>query len=100
MINNTNPQADVDGMVALGVLELLLSPEYSGSWLRELSTEFGVLLTSTDEELLDEAITRTLDQLAIPFVESLPEALRGPYMKTLEERELMLHPERKAVGGI
>lgn len=78
---------DVDGAATLAVVELLLSPEYSTEWLEELAAGLGLELDEKQIEDLDAKITRILDQLAVPFVESLPARPRANYQGTLEGRE-------------
>lgn len=87
---NTEPDevvTDVDGAATLAVVELLLSPEYSTEWLEELAAGLGLELDDKQIEDLDANITRILDQLAIPFVESLPAKPRENYRSTLKGRE-------------
>lgn len=78
---------DVDGAATLAVVELLLSPDFSIDWLEELVVELGLDLNKQQIDELEHSVTRILDQLAIPFVESLPAAPRENYRATLKGRE-------------
>ena len=86
---------NLDDAVTQGVVELLLSPEYGGDWIRELLINAGVEEpTEAQEATVANAIDRVLDQLAIPFVETIAdekdrEACRG----ILKKREAALYPE-------
>jgi len=92
MTDNTQPQIDTDTIHTLALVELLLNPEYTKGWVDDLATELGVDLNEPQLDAVDSAVTRTLDQLAIPFVESLPEAQRAVYQRALKERERAAHP--------
>lgn len=89
-IDQKNP--DLDALVTHAIVELLTNPEYGQSWLRELVAEDERELTEAELETVGIAVDRTLDQLAIPFVESLPEATRGVYRDLLKRREAQAYP--------
>jgi len=89
-IDQKNP--DLDALVTHAIVELLTNPEYGQNWLRELVAEDERDLTEDELETVGVAVDRTLDQLAIPFVESLPEATRGVYRDLLKRREAQAHP--------
>lgn len=82
----TNTAADLDTVIGLAIVEILVNPEHSFEWLRELAESEGIELTEAQGTYLDETVTRTLDQLAIPFIESLPEGERERYRAILERR--------------
>lgn len=91
-MDNSNPKTDVDDLVSLGVIELLLNPEFAGDWLRSFAEEVGLELTFEQETYLNDTVARTLDQLAMPFVESLPEPHRKVYGDLLKRRDQAIHP--------
>ena len=79
-------QINLDDVVTLAIVELLTNPEYGISWIKELSLGQGDELTDAQAELVDTAVVRTMDQLAIPFIQSLPEAQRAVYEQMLRRR--------------
>lgn len=92
-MNAQNPELDLDAALTVAVVELLLNPEYSFGWLKDIASDYSSTpLTEDQVDELDTTLTRTLDQLAIPFVESLPESVRGVYKEILEKRSAALHP--------
>lgn len=86
----TQPQADLDTVVTLAIIELLIQPEYGVAFLEEIARSEGIELTEAQTEHIEVAVNRTLDQLAMPFVESLPEEGlangRAHYEATLRKR--------------
>lgn len=84
---------DADGVVTLAMVELLTNPEYGGSWLQELAEELNVELDDAQLNYLEQTVARTLDQLAIPFVKSLPARDRGIYEEHLRMREAAFNPQ-------
>lgn len=92
MENTEKKNPDLDTAVTVAIVELLVSPEYSQSWLEELVRDDERDLTAEEVEAVGIAVDRTLDQLAIPFVESLPEATRKVYRDILKRREAQAHP--------
>ena len=91
-MNSENLQTNPDTLVTLVVAELLLNPEYGRSWISDLAIDLEMELTEDQIEAVDDSAARTLDQLAIPFVESLPEPYRTSYRESLEKRAAALHP--------
>jgi len=97
MENTDQKNPDLDALITHAVVELLISPEYGQDWLRELVAEDERDLTDEEVEAVDTAVNRTLDQLVIPFVESLPEATRGIYKDILKRREAQAYPLKDEV---
>ena len=92
-MNTETPQdAAVDTLVTLGVVELLLNPEFAGDWLSDFAESIGVTLTDEQDEYLNDTVIRTLTELAVPFVQSLPDDQRPVYEDVLRQREQALHP--------
>jgi len=81
----TKTITDLDDLATATVVELLLNPEL-GSLIPELARKLGLEITEAQEDLVDFSVLRLMDQLAIPFVESLPEEHRAEYVATLERR--------------
>lgn len=79
-------QITLDDIVTLGVVELLTSPEVAYNWLSTYAEELGLEVSEAQEDELNLAFNRTLDQLAIPFIDSLPETLRASYAELMEKR--------------
>lgn len=79
-------QTDLDTVVTLAVIELLIQPEYGFEWLEDLALSHGFELSESETEHIEVAISRTLDQLAMPFVGSLPDGLRDSYETILRKR--------------
>lgn len=94
-IDQKNP--DLDALVTHAIVELLISPEYGQDWLRELVAENERDLSNEEIEAVGVAVDRTLDQLAIPFVESLPESAREVYRGILKHREAQAYPLKDEV---
>jgi len=97
MENTDQKNPDLDALVTHAIVELLVSPEYSQDWLRELVAEDERDLTDGEVEVVDTAVNRILDQLVIPFVESLPEATRGVYENILKRRDAEAYPLKDEV---
>jgi hypothetical protein len=55
----------------VGVVDLLVMPEYSRDWLFELLEDYGGELTEDAAADLDEKITAALRELAQPLIERL-----------------------------
>lgn len=86
MTTNTTPEiVDLDDLATATVIELLLNPEL-GNLVPNLAKKLGLEITEAQEDLVDFSVLRLMDQLAIPFVESLPEEHRAEYVATLERR--------------
>lgn len=97
MENTEKKNPDLDAAVTVAIVELLISPEYGQDWLRELVRDDERDLTDGEVEAVGIAVDRTLDQLAIPFVESLPEATRKVYRDILKSREAQAYPLKDEV---
>lgn len=82
--NPTTDKLDVDQLLTISIIELLVSPEFDYSWIGDLAKELDSPVLEHEQEYLYQNVQTTLDQLAIPFIESLPESRRDEY------RELML----------
>jgi len=91
-MNAENPQLNSDTLLTLVVAELLLSPESGTTWIKDFAIDLGFELPQDQAETIDSEANRTLDQLAIPFVESLPEPYQTKYRWILEQRADQLHP--------
>lgn len=76
---------DLDDLATATVVELLLNPELGGI-IPELAQALGLEITDAQEDLVGFSVLRLMDQLAIPFVESLPEEHRADYVEILERR--------------
>jgi len=97
MENTEKKTPDLDTVVTHAVVELLISPEYGQDWLMELVRPDERDLTDEEAEKIGAAVDRVLDQLAIPFVESLPEDTREVYRSILKRREAAVHPVSEEV---
>ncbi len=80
------PKADVDMVVTAAILEILLNGRMDSD-PTEFAAELGVELTRDQEIYLKDTVLRTIDQLAIPFLESLPEALQDRYRSKLHDSD-------------
>lgn len=85
-------EADVDRLITVAVVEHLLYPEMSGDRIGGIAGELGLELTEAQEDYAIEAVLRTLDQLAIPFVDSLPAEMSQRYREDLEIRARESYP--------
>ena len=85
-MESSKNQTDLDTVVTLAVIELLIAPEYGFEWLEDLALSHGIELTEAQTEHIELAVNRTLDQLAIPFVASLPDGPRASYEAILRKR--------------
>lgn len=77
---------DLDTVVTLAVIEFLIGHEDDFSWFGDLALSHGFELSESETEHIEVAISRTLDQLAMPFVGSLPDGLRDSYETILRKR--------------
>ena len=86
METSQNQTDDLDTVVTLAVIELLVQPEHGFGWLEDLALSNGIELTEAQTEHIAVAVNRTLDQLAGPFVASLPDGPRAHYEAILRKR--------------
>lgn len=71
-------------VVTAAILEILLNGRMDSD-PTEFAAELGVELTREQEIYLKDTVLRTIDQLAIPFLDSLPEELQSRYRAKLHD---------------
>lgn len=91
-MDTENTQNSTDTLLTLVVTEVLLDPGFGSTWIKDLAIDHDLEITDSQVELVGREAIRTLDQLAMPFVESLPEPYRTTYREALEARAAELHP--------
>lgn len=86
------PKISADDLTTILIIELLVSPEHGMSWIEETAKSFDLELTDGQLETVDGEVSGTLHQLAIPFIESLPEPLHSTYRELMEKIESRAYP--------
>lgn len=76
------PKADVDMVVTAAIVEILLNGGMS-SEPGDFAAELGVELSKSQEQYLKDTVLRTIDQLAIPFLNDLPDEIQDRYRAKL-----------------
>ena len=83
---NTTPlpaQPDTNLQLAtlIGVIELLISPEFGDSFVRECCDTAGVPTTQENVDTVTDLILAQNKQLAAPLIATLPEPLHTLYTR-------------------
>lgn len=71
----------IQNAALLAAVELLLAPEFSEEWIREMSVAAGFDATDENVETVITALMAHNRVAAAPLIAALPRDLREPYLK-------------------